>query len=354
MRTYQLDRAGGRAQGHRWLSRGVPVQSARRLPTEIGGESLVISRRAVALASADTTTRCPKPQTGRFAGVLIAFVSALCGFTVGISMLTPVAQAFPAHIFARSIGSAGAGPGEFTEPTGVAVEEVAPGSAGNVYVTDTGNNRVEWFTQQGELLGEFDGHETPEGSFAAPTEISIDNSTDPLDPSKGDIYVIDSGHDVVDKFDPTGKFVATISVGAGGEPLGGLDGVAVDPAGLLWIYQASVEIDRYSSAVDNEFVSNITFPFGTEKGFAVDSQDNLYANRGVEEIAEINSAGETLIEGFDPPPTKGVAVNQANSQVFIDNQSTVALFEASAACTASEPCASPSEKGICYQAPAWP
>lgn len=263
---------------------------------------------------------------------------AICVAVVGLAASTGAAQAFPAHVFTSSIGGPGSGPGELKEPTGVAVDEVAPGHTGQVYVADTANDRVEWFTPQGAFAGEFDGHETPEGSFAAPTAIAVDNSTASADPSKGDVYIVDSGHDVVDKFDAAGKWIATINTGAAAEPLGELDGVAVDPAGLLWIYQASAQIDSYTSAVQNKFASSLESPFGTAPGFAVDAQDNLYVNRGAEEIGKINEAGEVLVEGFDGPPSTGVAIEKTSSQVFVDNQSTVALFNQPSECTVASPC----------------
>ena len=47
-------------------------------------------------------------------------------------------------------GSSGVGPGQFTEPVGLAAD-----SAGNVYVADTGNHRVQVFDGEGKFLREF-------------------------------------------------------------------------------------------------------------------------------------------------------------------------------------------------------
>lgn len=47
-------------------------------------------------------------------------------------------------------GSAGAGPGQFVEPVGLAAD-----AAGNVYVADTGNHRVQVFDAEGKFLREF-------------------------------------------------------------------------------------------------------------------------------------------------------------------------------------------------------
>jgi DNA-binding beta-propeller fold protein YncE len=47
-------------------------------------------------------------------------------------------------------GAAGAGPGQFVEPVGLAADV-----AGNIYVADTGNHRIQVFDAEGKFLREF-------------------------------------------------------------------------------------------------------------------------------------------------------------------------------------------------------
>ena len=84
-------------------------------------------------------------------------------------------------------GSQGSGPGQFYNPWGVAVD-----SSGNVYVVDSGNNRVVEFTGDGKYI-------TQLGNSTIPSGVAVDSS--------GGIYVTDSGNNRVQKF---GTF-ATIS-----------------------------------------------------------------------------------------------------------------------------------------------
>src|ERR1700730_13573588 len=84
-------------------------------------------------------------------------VVSLCALLGGILVLA-CAPAFAGKQYVpgvpASFGSAGSGDGQFTEPTAVAVNDssepplVEP-AAGNVYVLDTGNNRVERFSSTG-------------------------------------------------------------------------------------------------------------------------------------------------------------------------------------------------------------
>ncbi len=68
--------------------------------------------------------------------------------------------------------------------------------------------------------------------------IAVDNSTNPLDPSKGDVYVVDDGYHVVDKFTASGAYLGQVTGTSPTSPFGedaGLQAVAVDSNGALWI-----------------------------------------------------------------------------------------------------------------------
>src|ERR1700733_7054653 len=117
------------------------------------------------------------------------------------------------HPFVSSFGS-------FTNPNGIAVEE----STGGVYVADIATNTVSKFDANGNpvnfpTLGSnpLTGSATPAGSFSfpsvsgTPAAIAVDNSTSASDPSRGDLYVMDAGHKVVDKFSPDGTYLSQIT-----------------------------------------------------------------------------------------------------------------------------------------------
>ena len=129
----------------------------------------------------------------------------------------------------------GSGAGQFN---GVAVAvddngELVP-SAGDVYVADRNNNRVDRFSADGEFLlawgwGVADGkaelqtcgpQSTPlavvcnqglggggAGQLFGPGGVAVDSSIEPLDASKGDVYVEDLFNRRVDKFTAGGEFL---------------------------------------------------------------------------------------------------------------------------------------------------
>ena len=93
------------------------------------------------------------------------------------------------HVFNSTFGSGGSAADEFSNPSGVAVNE----STGDVYVADQGNNRIRMIALDGGVttlagngnFGLVDGSGGPHGTaeFDAPTGVAVDGS--------GNVYVAD-------------------------------------------------------------------------------------------------------------------------------------------------------------------
>jgi DNA-binding beta-propeller fold protein YncE len=77
-------------------------------------------------------------------------------------------------------GSAGTGDGQFDTPSGVHV-----GPDGTVYVSDTFNQRIQYFAPQGRFLGAFGAAGPGPGRFAYPLGLAMDGTGRRL-------YVVDS------------------------------------------------------------------------------------------------------------------------------------------------------------------
>ena len=91
-------------------------------------------------------------------------------------------------------GTAGALPGEFDLPRGVAAD-----AAGNVYVADFRNGRLQEFDSSGNFLrviGSGGGHG---GELNFPEDVVTD--------AAGNLYVADNGNNRIEKFDSHGNFV---------------------------------------------------------------------------------------------------------------------------------------------------
>lgn len=117
----------------------------------------------------------------------------------------------------KTLGSRGVGPGQFYMPTHLALD-----AAENLYVTDTGNFRVQKFRSDFKLLATIGGHGDTLGKFAWPKGIDTD--------ARGRLYVADSRFYNVQIFDPQGKLL--LFFGAPGRDGGFVElpaGVSVAP-----------------------------------------------------------------------------------------------------------------------------
>jgi DNA-binding beta-propeller fold protein YncE len=91
----------------------------------------------------------------------------------------------------QSFGGAGNKPGQFLHPTNLAF-----GSDGILYVTDTNNFRVQKFNGDGELIGTFGKAGSGAGHFARPKGIALDR--------EGHAYVVDAAFENLQVIHPDG------------------------------------------------------------------------------------------------------------------------------------------------------
>ena len=120
----------------------------------------------------------------------------------------------------------------------------------NLYMVDSGNNRIQKFTKDGAYLGQWGSKGDGDGQFDLPWGIDID--------SVGDIYVADWRNDRIQKFAPDGRFLMKFgSSGSGDGQLNRPTGVAVDRSGV--IYVADWGNDRLQVfSPEGEFIAKLT------------------------------------------------------------------------------------------------
>lgn len=108
-------------------------------------------------------------------------------------------------------------PGDFAAPQDVAIDQ-----DGNVYVTDTLNNRVEIFDADGNFISQFGKHGDGPGYFARPKGIAVD--------CDGHIWVADEMEDRLQVFNRDGQLLTYVGLGHGNLPgqFKALVGVAID------------------------------------------------------------------------------------------------------------------------------
>src|SRR5579871_1483982 len=141
----------------------------------------------------------------------------------------------------RRIGTGGKNhwlttPGDFGGPQGVAVDK-----DGDVYVTDTMNNRVEIFDADGKFITQFGRHCDGVGCFARPKGIAVDGD--------GHTWVADAMNDSLQVFNREGQLLTMLG-GHGHNPgqFEALVGVAIDKNSRVFTteqYPGRMQMFRY-------------------------------------------------------------------------------------------------------------
>jgi hypothetical protein len=133
-------------------------------------------------------------------------------------------------------GSSGTGNGEFDRAYGI-----APDFAGNVYVAEAGNNRVQKFSASGSFIAKWGTFGNADGRFSNPTGIAVD--------SIGNVYVADAGNYRVQKFGPSGNFLAKWGIrGSGDGQFEAMAGIAVDSIGNVYVADAgNYRVQKFDS-----------------------------------------------------------------------------------------------------------
>jgi RHS repeat-associated protein len=127
------------------------------------------------------------------------------------------------YVLVNQWGSAGTGQLQFKEPEGIAV-----GSEGNLFVADTGNNRIMEYSRTGTYEATIGSVGTEPGKLKAPHGLAAD--------SEGHLWVADTGNNRVDEFTTGGKIIQSFgTVGTGEGALKEPRSVAVDSNNNVWV-----------------------------------------------------------------------------------------------------------------------
>ena len=149
--------------------------------------------------------------------------------TLPLSSTTTIELTDPSGAAGSALGPFGAGPGQFNNPTGIAVN-----ASGYLYVADTNNNRIEILDPSGNFLGQWGTAGAGNGQFSVPYGVAVDTA--------GNVYVADSGNWRIQEFSPSGVYIeqwGTNGVGPG--QFGTVTGVAADGAGNIFTIDTALQ-----------------------------------------------------------------------------------------------------------------
>jgi DNA-binding beta-propeller fold protein YncE len=180
--------------------------------------------------------------------------------------------------------------GAFNSPTAVAVDP-----SGNIWVADSGNDRVVEFNSNREYVQQFGSVGSGAGQFNGIGGIAYD-------PVSNEVYVTDTGNHDVQYFSTAGKEVAsfgTLGLGEGQFITPGP--IAIDSSGHVWVLNSSgIRVQEFTSAgayvPGSGFGSSFSTPFLSPTGLAI-SGGNLYVTESTfGRVVELTTAGAVLKE----------------------------------------------------------
>jgi streptogramin lyase len=188
----------------------------------------------------------------------------------------------------RRWGKPGSGRGEFkfiafdaSTPADVA-GKIAVGPDGKVYVSDSGNARVQVFTPDGRFVRQFGSFGSGKGQFIHPFDLAVDKA--------GNVYVVDDQSENVSKFSPSGKVMWQIG-GASGAPdlVGHHHFTMIDAHGRIVMVNDDVQKVVYVDSSGHEVDAFSPSTSGSPTGNVCE--------------ATVDAAGNTYVSGCGPQPT---------------------------------------------------
>ena len=273
-----------------------PITSRLAVAAAVVGAALTAAGCAAGAASPASTKHLPSPftVTNHYSAKSLGLnhPDALAVGPDGNLYVTDLSQRVsvisPAGKVLRRWGKPGSGPGEFkfiasdaNAPTDVA-GKIATGPNGTVYVSDSGNARVQEFTPQGAFIRQFGSYGTGKTQFLGPSDLVVDKA--------GDVYVEDGQAETVTKFSSAGKLIWRI-----GATLGAPDIVG---------HHHFTVIDAHGRIVmTNDDLNKVVYV--DTSGHELDSfrpESAAFYGGNVCE-ATVDSAGNTYVSGCGPGPT---------------------------------------------------
>ncbi len=233
------------------------------------------------------------------------------GIPTGPVVTAPLSCPASGYNYVSQWGVYGSGNSQFAIPGYIAVN-----SSGDVYVHDARNNRIQKFNSSGQYILQWGTQGSANGQFQVPNFALGDSLGGIAIDMTGNVYVVDTGNNRVEKFDSQGNYITQWgTLGANNGQFNGPGGIAIDTAGNIYV------VDRYNNRVQ-KFKSNGGYlsQFGTGS-----SASGQFSNpTGVDNDVFLDTAGNIYITSLTGYGVKkfnstGQYLSQIGSRGYVGN-----------------------------------
>jgi sugar lactone lactonase YvrE len=193
---------------------------------------------------------------------------AACGLLATLAVLLAAGPAQAKYGFVGKWGSPGSGKGQFAFPYGIDTD-----AAGDVYIADTDNHRIQKFSANGHFLAKWGRKGSRNGQFNNPSDVATD--------AAGNVYVVEGFNHRIQKFSPKGRFLAKWGgMGSGNGEFDRPTSIATDADGNVYVADhGNSRIQKLSS--DGELLAKWgTSTTGFLAGIATDAEGSVYVLDG--------------------------------------------------------------------------
>ncbi len=220
----------------------------------------------------------------------------------------PEPQLITQPTYVSSFGSQGSGDGQLQSPLDAAID-----SQGNFWVLDYGNHRIEKFDPSGNFLAKIGSFGNGNGQINQATSIAV--------APNGDLLVADAGNQRVERFNSSGAFISKFgSLGTGNGQFIWPRGIAVDAAGNVWVADLGHGLQKFNAA--GAFLQSVgtkgsgAGQLGEPSGVAVAPSGNVLVADWQNNRISTFSAGGSFLSSFGTTgPGDGQLKNPAELEV---------------------------------------
>jgi len=212
----------------------------------------------------------------------------------------------------------------------IAVDNASdPESAHDLYVPDGSGHVVNKYTSAGVFVCELnvEGANACPGAAGHTTTAFNAGGESPeavaVDPANGNVYVSDTGNNVVDVFSPSGAFIAGIAP-SNSLPLQSPRDLRVDSLGNVYVATQGTSVPyavvKFTPTGPTTWTESVLNEVGNATAIAVDSANDVYVAVNVLGVTEYGPAGEVLsskVFGAEAGTAYGMAVNDTTGNVYV-------------------------------------